>query len=129
MTFFIGTTESGSAIKDTTSQQSSHGYHFDLETAVFRIIQEALTNVYRHSGSEDARIEISQESDRVAVRIRDFGKGIGPSASTAGVGISGMKERTKQLNGEFRVTKVEPGTLVEATIPLFDIGLMGLGTL
>jgi PAS domain S-box-containing protein len=101
----------------------------DIETAVFRIIQEALTNVYRHSGSEDARIELNQEFDRVILRIRDFGKGVGPAASTAGVGISGMKERIKQLNGELRVTRAEPGTLVEANIPLFDIGLMGVGIL
>jgi len=97
----------------------------DLETAVFRIVQEALTNVYRHSGSQDARVEINQETDRVLVRIRDFGKGIGPAGPTGGVGVSGMKERIKQLNGEFKVTKAEPGTLVEAFIPLFDIGLMG----
>jgi two-component system, NarL family, sensor kinase len=101
----------------------------DLETAVFRIIQEALTNVYRHSGSGDARIDMIQDSDRVTVRIRDFGKGIAPTASTAGVGISGMKERVKQMNGELRVTRAEPGTVVEATIPLFDASLMGIGVL
>jgi PAS domain S-box-containing protein len=91
----------------------------ELETTVFRIIQEALTNVYRHSGSEDARIDISQEIDRVRLRIRDFGKGIGPAAGTTGVGISGMKERVRQLNGELMVSRAEPGTLVEAIIPLF----------
>jgi PAS domain S-box-containing protein len=101
----------------------------DLETAVFRIIQEALTNVYRHSGSEDARIDVSQDGDRVNIRVRDFGKGIGPSASSAGVGISGMKERVKQLNGELKVSRAEPGTLVEATIPLYDVGIIGLGVL
>jgi PAS domain S-box-containing protein len=90
----------------------------DLETAIFRIIQEALTNAYRHSGTEDARIDIHQDSTGVTVRIRDFGKGIGPSASAAGVGISGMKERVNQLNGELKIMKVEPGTLVEATLPL-----------
>jgi PAS domain S-box-containing protein len=101
----------------------------ELETACFRIIQEALTNVYRHSGSQDARIEINQEADRVQIRVRDFGKGIGPTTITAGVGISGMKERVKQLNGELTVLKADPGTLVEANIPLYDIGLMGLGVL
>jgi PAS domain S-box-containing protein len=90
----------------------------EVETTVFRIIQEALTNVYRHSGSDDARIEISQELDRVRLRVRDFGKGIGPAGIT-GVGISAMKERVRQLNGELNVSRAEPGTLVEATIPLF----------
>lgn len=95
----------------------------DLETTIFRIIQESLTNVYRHSGSEVARIDMNQDIDSVTIRIRDFGKGIGPTASAAGVGISGMKERVKQLNGELRVSRADPGTLVEAVIPMFDAGL------
>lgn len=99
----------------------------DLETAIFRVIQEALTNAYRHSGAQDAKIDIEQGPDRVIVRVRDFGKGIGPSAFTTGVGISGMKERIKQLNGELRVLRAEPGTLVEATLPLFDAGVIGIG--
>ncbi len=98
----------------------------EIETAVFRVIQESLTNIFRHSGSEDARIDIHQEPDAVTVRIRDFGKGIPDNrnilASTAGVGISGMRERVKQLNGELKVTRAEPGTLVEATIPLIELG-------
>jgi PAS domain S-box-containing protein len=98
----------------------------ELETAVFRIIQEALTNTYRHSGSDDVRIEIQQDSERVNVRIRDFGKGVESTASAAGVGISSMKERVKQLNGELRVSKAEPGTVVEATIPLFDTGFTAI---
>jgi PAS domain S-box-containing protein len=101
----------------------------DLETAVFRVIQEALTNVYRHSGSEDVRIDMTQTSDSVTVRIRDFGKGIGPLASAAGVGISGMKERVKQLNGELRISRAEPGTIVEATLPLYETGALGVGLL
>ncbi len=98
----------------------------DLETTIFRIVQEALTNAYRHSGSEDVRIEMNQESDRVIVRVRDFGKGIEPTASASGVGLTGMKERVRQLNGDLRVLRVEPGTLVEASLPLFDAGLVGL---
>ncbi|HEX3820902.1 MAG TPA: PAS domain S-box protein [Candidatus Sulfotelmatobacter sp.] len=96
----------------------------DVETAVFRIIQESLTNIYRHSESQDARIELLQELDNVVLRVRDFGKGIpdhkiGLSMPT-GVGISGMKERVKQLNGELRISKAEPGTLVVATIPILE---------
>jgi PAS domain S-box-containing protein len=99
----------------------------DLETTIFRIIQEALTNVYRHSQSEDARIEMTEDSNRVTVRVRDFGKGIAPSASAGGVGISGMKERVKQLNGELKVSRAEPGTVVDATIPLYDMGAFSIG--
>lgn len=95
----------------------------DIETASFRIIQESLTNVLRHSQSKDVRIDIRQDGDHVTIRVRDFGKGLPnerPGITTAryGVGISGMRERVKQLNGEFRVSRTEPGTLVEATIPI-----------
>jgi PAS domain S-box-containing protein len=95
----------------------------DIENAVFRVIQESLTNVYRHSESQDARIDLTQEHDIVAVRIRDFGKGL-PDNRTGipplGVGISGMRERVHQLNGELRISRAEPGTLVHATIPLLE---------
>jgi PAS domain S-box-containing protein len=97
----------------------------EIETAIFRIIQEALTNIYRHSQSNDARIELIQETEAVIVRIRDFGKGIPEStigpAYVAGVGISGMRERVKQLNGELRISRAEPGTLVQATLPTTDL--------
>lgn len=96
----------------------------ETETAVFRIIQESLTNIYRHSGSQEARIEIIQEPDVVIVRVRDFGKGIPDNklglAVVPGVGISGMKERVKHLNGELRISRAEPGTLVQASIPLLE---------
>ncbi|HKU24680.1 MAG TPA: PAS domain-containing sensor histidine kinase [Candidatus Sulfotelmatobacter sp.] len=97
----------------------------EIETAVFRVIQESLTNIYRHSESEDARIELIQDSETVTVRVRDFGKGIPESnlglVIAPGVGISGMRERVKQLNGELRITRAEPGTLVQAIIPILDV--------
>jgi PAS domain S-box-containing protein len=95
----------------------------ELEIAIFRIIQESLTNIYRHSGSQDARIEILQESDTVKVRIRDFGKGLPDRPDmrpTAGVGISGMRERVAQLQGDLRIFPAEPGTAVEATLPILE---------
>jgi len=96
----------------------------DIENAVFRVIQESLTNVYRHSESQDARIDLTQEHDVITIRIRDFGKGL-PDSGTGilpplGVGISGMRERVNQLHGELRVSRAEPGTLVHATIPLVE---------
>jgi PAS domain S-box-containing protein len=97
----------------------------EIETAIFRVIQESLTNIYRHSESEDARIEMIQDHDSVTVKIRDFGRGIPESnlglAIIPGVGISGMRERVKQLNGELTIRRAEPGTLVQATIPTIDI--------
>jgi PAS domain S-box-containing protein len=94
----------------------------DIETSIFRVVQEAVTNVHRHSGSVDARVEIHQQSDRILVRVRDFGKGIPSDGKIGvvpmGVGIGGMRERVKQLGGEIRILRAEPGTLVEALIPL-----------
>jgi PAS domain S-box-containing protein len=105
----------------------------EVETSIFRIIQECMTNVYRHSGSSDARIEVHQQPDRVIVRVRDFGKGIeintavGALPVVTGAGIGGMRERLKQFGGDLTVTRVEPGTLVEATIPLFGLGAFPSG--
>jgi PAS domain S-box-containing protein len=96
----------------------------EIEISIFRVIQESLTNVYRHSGSEDARIDMNDEGETVRIRIRDFGKGIesniAPFSTPAGVGLSGMRERVKQLNGELKISRAEPGTLVDVVIPKFD---------
>ena len=93
----------------------------DIEITIFRIIQESLTNVYRHAESESVRVEIEKQSEYVQVRVRDFGKGMPPefSSSNQGVGISGMRERIRQFGGDLSVSRAEPGTLVEAKIPLF----------
>lgn len=97
----------------------------DIETSIFRVIQEAITNVQRHSGSTDARVEVHVQTDRVFVRVRDFGVGMpidsvtGGLAQFAGVGLSSLRERVKQLGGEVNIIRAEPGTLVEAVIPLF----------
>lgn len=94
----------------------------DIETAIFRVVQECLTNVYRHANSDSARVEINKHDDWVIVRIRDYGKGI-PHETTGssnwGVGIGGMRERVRQFGGDLTVSRAEPGTLVEARIPLF----------
>jgi len=97
----------------------------DLEVTVFRVVQESLINVFRHSGSERARVEIEKQADQVMVRVRDYGKGCTPDLGGVpqsvrlGVVISGMRERVRQFGGELIVARAEPGTLVEATIPLF----------
>jgi PAS domain S-box-containing protein len=97
----------------------------DLETAIFRVVQESLANVYRHADAEAARVEIVKEPERIVVRVRDYGKGIpvelcGKNATSGlGVGINGMRERLRQFGGQLIVSRAEPGTLVQATIPIF----------
>jgi PAS domain S-box-containing protein len=96
----------------------------DVETAIFRVVQESLTNVYRHSGTEAARVEIVKQPECVVIRVRDYGNGMpaelcGKEATTGlGVGINGMRERLRQFGGELIVSRAEPGTLVEARIAL-----------
>lgn len=96
----------------------------EIETSIFRVIQEAITNVQRHSGSADARVELHLQTDRIVLRIRDFGVGMPIDSVTGalavtGVGVSSLRERVKQLGGDINILRAEPGTLVEAVIPLF----------
>jgi PAS domain S-box-containing protein len=94
----------------------------DVETAVFRIVQEALTNVFRHSEATKVWITLRQKEDLIVVAVRDDGKGIGKRIAelqpdSVGVGIGGMKQRAKEFGGELRLTNAQPGTLVELMIP------------
>jgi PAS domain S-box-containing protein len=101
----------------------------DLEMTIFRVVQESLTNVYRHANSESVRVEIEKQSEWIVMRIRDYGKGLPreisgkTSSSNLGVGITGMRERVRQFGGELTLSRAEPGTLVEARIPLFFLNL------
>jgi PAS domain S-box-containing protein len=95
----------------------------ELETAIFRIIQEALTNVFRHSGAGKAWINLIQRDGRVIVTVRDDGKGVGDGivemrSENTGVGIRGMSERAKEFGGQMQVSNAHPGTIVEVTIPI-----------
>jgi len=95
----------------------------NIETAIFRIVQESLTNVFRHANSDRATIELEKRNGQVVVRIRDYGKGFPANGEAieskiVGVGVAGMRERIRQFGGELRVSRCEPGTLVEADVPL-----------
>ena len=97
----------------------------ELETAIFRIIQEALTNVYRHSGAQKAWVTLRQQESQLAVLIRDDGKGIeSPVAElrpgSIGIGIGGMSQRAKEFGGELRLRNSDPGTLVEVAVPFLS---------
>jgi len=95
----------------------------DVETAVFRIVQEALTNVFRHSEASKVWMTLAQKEENIVVAVRDDGKGVDKRITelqpdSVGVGIGGMKQRAREFGGELRLTNVHPGTLVELTIPL-----------
>jgi signal transduction histidine kinase len=95
----------------------------DVETAVFRIVQEALTNVFRHAEASKVSITLAQKEESIVVAVRDDGKGVDKRIAelqpdSVGVGIGGMKQRAKEFGGELRLTNAHPGTLVELMIPL-----------
>jgi signal transduction histidine kinase len=95
----------------------------ELETAVYRVVQEALTNVFRHSGARSARVSLLVADSKVVVRVCDDGHGVGGEVAafepgSIGVGVGGMRQRIKEFGGELRLKNLHPGTLVEAVIPL-----------
>ncbi|HXY11785.1 MAG TPA: PAS domain-containing protein [Terriglobales bacterium] len=97
----------------------------ELETAVFRIIQEALTNVYRHSGASHARVTLCWQDGHLTVTVQDDGKGVEERTvqlqpDGIGVGIGGMRQRAKEFGGELRMVNTNPGTKVEVVIPCED---------
>jgi PAS domain S-box-containing protein len=99
-----------------------------VELALFRIVQESLANIQRHSGSAIARIRLRQEASLITLEVLDFGRGINlrpkgsPQAGDAllGVGIPGMRERIAQLGGHLEIESSSKGTTVRATISVSD---------
>jgi len=105
--------------------------HPDLETAIFRIVQECLTNIHRHSDSPTAAIQIQRENGVVRVEVADRGKGLAAEKSPqdlrsrAGVGLRGMHERVRQLGGTLEIRDNRPGTRVIAVLPFAGRGEEG----
>ena len=95
----------------------------EMEIAIFRIVQECLTNIHRHSGSATATIRLRQEGDRLMVQVEDRGKGIPRekqhdliAAGRGGVGFAGMRERLRALGGTLEIQSSDAGTAVNATL-------------
>jgi signal transduction histidine kinase len=96
----------------------------EMEIAIFRMVQECLTNIHRHSGGSSATIRVHEEDHLILVEVQDEGKGIPPekqvdlsSSGRTGVGLRGMRERLRQLGGTLDI-RSNGGTIVIATLPL-----------
>jgi PAS domain S-box-containing protein len=98
----------------------------DAELAMFRVLQESLTNVHRHSGSSEARIRLFVNNGMASVEIQDRGKGLPPGVlehgshggiGQFGVGLRGMSERLRHLGGRLEILSTDSGTTVVATVP------------
>ena len=98
----------------------------ETEIAMFRIVQQSLANIHRHSGSSVAKIVIRQDAEETTMQISDEGCGIAPARlreinsgrRLIGVGIAGMRERTRVLNGRFHIDSSRSGTTIEVSLPL-----------
>jgi PAS domain S-box-containing protein len=96
----------------------------DSEIAMFRVVQECLTNIHRHSESTTAGVRIVAEKERMVLQVQDRGKGIPDEklrslghARSVGVGFGGMRERLRQLGGKLEITSNANGTVVTAVLP------------
>ena len=97
----------------------------EVETTVFRIIQECLTNIHGHSGSSVAFVRLLRDSDQIRLEVRDEGRGIMPEgveqidrSAQVGVGTAGIRERVRQLGGRLEFVAADPGLAVRVTLPL-----------
>ena len=95
-----------------------------MELVIFRLVQECLTNIHRHSGSKTALIRVDHEADKIHVEVQDQGKGMSQKqlvevqSQGIGVGIRGMRERVRQVHGELTIESNALGTRISATLPV-----------
>jgi signal transduction histidine kinase len=91
-----------------------------VELAVFRIVQEALSNIHRHSHSSTAHILLVRQDATLGLEISDHGCGIPPGKDMAGVGIAAMRERVRLLRGRLDIKTGSTGTTITISLPLAD---------
>jgi len=121
---------SGVKVEFTESGDSGDRMPPEVEYALFRVVQECLTNIRRHTDSETAEISLTRTPETISLSVCDHGKGNklqmprnGDSAEFVGVGIPGMRHRLKQLGGELLVDSNLNGTTITATVPVKRGGL------
>jgi len=98
----------------------------DRELVLFRVLQESLTNVHRHSGASVASVRLRRDADQLKLEIDDNGKGISEdrlrrfnsSVGVAGVGLTGMRERVRELGGHLEIHSRQPGTTISVALPM-----------
>jgi signal transduction histidine kinase len=97
-----------------------------IEIALFRVLQESLTNVHRHSGAAEVEVCFHRDAEAAILEVRDYGRGmprewlsrLGPPIQDSGVGLAGMRERLNELNGGLEIEAANPGTRLRAVVPL-----------
>jgi signal transduction histidine kinase len=90
----------------------------ELETTVYRILQEALTNVARHARADHARVAVTVSDGKLLIEVEDNGSGFDAAAPTSGFGLAGMRERVYLADGTFEIEPAHPGSLVRVRLPV-----------
>src|SRR5262249_35503065 len=89
----------------------------ELETTIYRIVQEALTNALKHAHATHVGVTVAEEDGEVVVEVRDDGAGFHPEVATRGYGLTGMRERVQLAGGRLEIDTGEQGTCVRAAVP------------
>jgi two-component system sensor histidine kinase NreB len=100
--------------------EGRHGLRHDaeLETSMYRIVQEALTNARKHGGARRAIVEVVEDENQIQITVRDDGQGFDVNANTEGFGLLGMRERAELMGGTLHVESAPgSGTTIVATLP------------
>lgn len=119
-----GLTERSSLKIDLKVSENFGRLPSEMELLIFRLVQESLTNIHRHSGSKTAQIRVERRENNVYVEVQDQGKGMSPErlaeiqSQGTGVGIRGMRERVRHFRGDLVIESNGSGTRVRATLPL-----------
>lgn len=96
----------------------------EITTALYRIVQESLTNIYKHSGATQVKLKLQQSEEAIHLEIIDNGQGFDPNQNTTGFGLQGMRERTAALGGQFSLTsQLQKGCRITVSIGLPRLGL------
>ena len=90
----------------------------ELESAVYRLVQEALTNVTKHAGANNVTVAVREADGALQIEVQDDGKGFQPMVASQGFGLEGMRERVTLAGGTLSISPTECGTLVSACLPI-----------
>lgn len=117
-----------SALKITLNLQAAEAVHGDeMGTALFRIVQESLTNVARHANATTVIIDLIVKGDKLVLTIRDNGQGCEDNGRQGGIGLVSMRERSISIGAQFKIaSSFDVGTTIEVSIPLNVAPLDGL---
>jgi signal transduction histidine kinase len=109
--------ESATGIMPTSTLQLPQPLPIEISTALYRILQESLTNIAKHSEATQVRIDLKQQNGIVELHVVDNGRGFDPEQNTTGFGLQGMRERTTALKGQFRLSS-QPGQGCRITVSI-----------